>query len=69
MVVILTKIATTALVVFILMMMTEEFCNHENPDKGIKKHKVPEFVPYVGVGAAIIGVVCIITLILSLIWS
>lgn len=66
---VLFKVAMTALVVFAAMMMTEGFCNHENPAKGIKKHKVPEFVPIVGGCAFAVFVVTAVASIVAVIWA
>jgi hypothetical protein len=64
----LFKIAATALVVFLVMLMIDSFCNYEDRAKGHAKTKVPAFVPYVGGGAGIVMVVSGIASILMAVW-
>ena len=65
----LFKIATTALIVFLIMLMIASLCNYEDRAKGHVKTKVPAFVPYVGGGAGIVMVVSVIVSILMAIWA
>lgn len=66
---VLFKIAMTALVVFAVRMMTEGFCNYENPAKGIKKQKVPEFVPIVGGFAFTVFVIAAVASVVAVVWA
>lgn len=63
------KIAMTALVVFLIMLMIESFCNYEDRAKGHYKTKVPAFVPYVGGSAGIVMVVSVVVAIIMGIWA
>jgi hypothetical protein len=64
------KVAVTASIVFALMCLIEDFCNHENKSRGVTKHKVPDFVAYVGGASLIIAVVCyVVALIIALIMA
>ncbi|WVS24581.1 hypothetical protein PSPHG_CDS_0100 [Pseudomonas phage Psxphi15] len=66
---VLWKIAATALVVLLIMLMIESFCNYEDRAKGHYKTKVPTFVPYVGGTAGITMAVCVIIAIIMGIWA
>ncbi|UOL48573.1 hypothetical protein QGX12_gp071 [Pseudomonas phage Kremar] len=66
---VLFKIAATALVVFLIMLMVDSFCNYEDKAKGHYKTKVPAFVPYVGGTAGIVMVASVIASILMAIWA
>jgi hypothetical protein len=66
---VLFKIAVTALIVLLVMMMINSFCNYEDIDKGHVKIGVPTFVPYVGIITGVVMVICVIAAILIGVWS
>jgi hypothetical protein len=63
------KIAMTALVIYLIMLMIDSFCNYEDKAKGQLKTKVPAFVPYIGGAAGIVMVVSVIIAIIMGIWA
>lgn len=65
----LFKIAATALVVFLIMLLIDSFCNYEDKAKGHYKNEVPTFVPYVGGSAGIVMVVSVVASIIMAIWA
>jgi hypothetical protein len=64
----LFKIAATALVVFLVMLMVDSFYNYEDRAKGHYKRKVPTFVPYVGGAACLVAAASAIASILVAVW-
>lgn len=63
------KIAALAMLVFLLMLLIDGFCNHKNKAKGIYKSKVPVFVPIIGGIAGSTMVISVMAAILTAIWS
>ena len=62
------KIAATALIVFLIMMIIDSSCNYQDTANGHYKTKVPAFVPYVGGTAAIVMVVSFMISAITAVW-